>query len=157
MHKKQPLWWAAALLAHLGAVHGCSATKVPAPIASTAPEMIAPSPTLSPGVVASPTGATPANDRNMSKVDATGTTVVVDVPADEVCHSKKMSLTKAVFEACLINGLTLVQVSNVIGDEGDLVGHSGNVQIRRWMNVEKILFCTFRDGKLISKSQVNLK
>jgi hypothetical protein len=152
--------WAAVLLALLGAVNGCSATKALEPLASTTPEAIAPAatPPPEPEDVASLTDtATPASDSNIGKVDETGTTVVVDVPDDEVCRPKTVSITKAVFETCLIDGLTFVQVSNTIGFEGNLVSQSGNTQIRRWSNGGKILLGTFRNGKLVSKSQVNLE
>jgi hypothetical protein len=151
--------WAAALLALIGAISGCSATKTPEPLASATPEAIAPVATPTPEAVASPTeAATPASDSNIGKVDETGTTVVVDVPDDEVCRAKTVSVKKAVFETCLIGGLTFVQVSNVFGYKGVLLSQSGTTEVRKWTSgSEGVVLGTFRDGKLVGKSQVNLE
>ncbi|MBD2076257.1 hypothetical protein H6F86_20720 [Phormidium sp. FACHB-592] len=157
MSKNQPLILAA-LLAVIS-ISGCSTAKAPEPIASTTPETIAPSPTSSPETSPSPTeAAKPAKDSNIGKVDATGTTVVVDVPDNPVCDPETTQTTKEVFETCLIESLTFVQASNVIGFKGELVSQAGTTEIRKWTaRGDGVIFATFSDGKLVSKSQSNLE
>ncbi|MEP1057638.1 MULTISPECIES: hypothetical protein [Cyanophyceae] len=134
------------------ALSGCSGSspKSSTPAASVPPSPT-PSPSTSPSIAANP-------NSNIGKADAQGTTVTVDVPDSPLCDPETTQTTKEVFETCLIEDLTFVQASNVIGFKGELASQSGATEIMQWDlgKDSQIITAVFQDKKLKSKSQVNL-
>lgn len=120
--------------------------------ACTAPKTTAP-----PSVP--PLASQPNANSDIGKTDARGIVITTDTPDAPLCHPAYYQVKKEVFETCLVDGMTFVQVSNAIGYEGVLVSQSGNTEIMRWQagaDNERMIIGTFRDGKLVSKSQVGL-
>jgi hypothetical protein len=110
-----------------------------------------PKPTASPTIPIDPSS-------NIGKVDENGITAAIDVPKNPVCSRKYVSVKLDTFETCLIDGLTYVQVANVLGYRGTLQAKSGNREIWQWNDGSgKYLTATFSGGKLISKSQIGLE
>jgi hypothetical protein len=94
---------------------------------------------------------------NIGKVDQTGTTIMVDMPNHPSCSREYVSVKLDTFENCLIEGLTYVQVANVLGYRGELQAKSGDTEIWQWNDGSgKYLSATFFDGKLVSRSQIGL-
>ncbi len=95
---------------------------------------------------------------DIGKVDQTGVKITVDVPKDPVCSRTRVSIKIDTFEKCLIEGLTYVQVANVLGYRGELQTKSGNAEIYQWNDgLGKYLSATFVNGKLMSKAQIGLE
>lgn len=126
---------------------GCTSTQVQKPEMQPSETAIAsPSPSVSPS---NPNSA-------IGKTDQFGVVVKIDIPSFPECQRKYQSVEKDTFEKCLIEGLTFVQTSNIIGFAGDLSSKSGTYEVRQWSNGMKIITASFKDGYLISKSQVGL-
>jgi hypothetical protein len=99
----------------------------------------------------------PLNNPNsdVGKVDEMGVTAVVDAPSAEPCQRKYASVKRDTFDQCLIEGLTYVQVANMLG-RGKMASKAGNTEIWQWSNYG-VITATFRDGKMVSKSQSGLQ
>jgi hypothetical protein len=94
---------------------------------------------------------------NIGKSDQNGVTVTVDVPKAPACSRAYVSVKLDTFEQCLPDGLTYVQVANVLGYRGTLQTKSGGTEIWQWNDGEgKYLSVIFDNGKLKSKSQLGL-
>jgi hypothetical protein len=95
---------------------------------------------------------------NIGKADQNGVTVTVDVPKAPACSRTYVSVKMDTFEQCLPNGLTYVQVANVLGYRGTLQSKSGNTEIWQWNDGEgKYLSIVFDNEKLKSKAQSSLQ
>ena len=95
---------------------------------------------------------------DIGRADQTGVKITVDVPKDPVCSRTHVSVKMDTFEKCLVEGLTYVQVANVLGYRGELQTKSGNAEIYQWNDgAGKYLSATFANGKLMSKAQVGLE
>jgi len=116
-------------------------------------------PTASPSPSPSSAATRVNGESQIGLTDAQGRKVEVDLPDDAICYQKTVQVTLEVFDRCLINGLTFVQVSNAIGYKGTLVSQSGSLETMRWGSGTdgKQIFGTFQDGKLISKTQTGLQ
>lgn len=81
----------------------------------------------------------------------------VKVPDDPACHRNHVSVKLDTFQNCLLNGMTYVQIANILGYRGTLTSESGNLQDWEWNDGSgKYLSVTFVDNRLDSKSQINL-
>jgi hypothetical protein len=108
---------------------------------------------------ASPDASTAPIDpsSNIGKADQNGVTVTVDVPKAPACSRTYVSVKMDTFEQCLPDGLTYVQVANVLGYRGTLQTKSGNTEIWQWNGREGSLSIVFDNGKLKSKAQAGLQ
>lgn len=95
---------------------------------------------------------------SIGKVDQNGVNVTVDVPKAPACSRKSVSVKMDTFETYLVDGLTYVQVANLLGYRGELQTKSGDMEIWQWNDgAGKYLSATFNDGKMVSKAQVDLE
>jgi hypothetical protein len=109
--------------------------------------------------IASPDTSTASVDpsSNIGKADQNGVTVTVDVPKAPACLRTFVSVKMDTFEQCLPDGLTYVQVANVLGYRGTLQTQSGSTEIWQWNGREGSLSIVFDNGKLKSKAQAGLQ
>jgi len=116
--------------------------------------------TQAPPTASSPSpSAAPTNpNSNIGKTDETGTVVTVDLPDNPACQRKTTSVKLDTYENCLVEGLTWVQVANVLGYKGNERSRSGSTHIVQWSDGSGgYITATFVDNKLQSKSQIGLK
>ncbi len=84
--------------------------------------------------------------------------ICVDVPKAPARLRAFVSVKMDTFEQCLPDGLTYVQVANVLGYRGTLQIKSGSTEIWQWNDGEgKYLSIVFDNEKLKSKAQVGLQ
>lgn len=82
----------------------------------------------------------------------------VEVPEKEECHRKYVSVELDTYTNCLLDGMSYVQVGNIIGFAGNEVVSSGNSKTFQWLGRGGALITvSFVGDRLISKSQINLK
>ncbi len=79
-------------------------------------------------------------------------------PGTDVCHLPYSALTMAIYQNCIHEGMSYVQVSNTFGWAGTEASNSGSTVEYIWKNGDKgVITAVFQDNRLISKSQVELK
>jgi hypothetical protein len=90
--------------------------------------------------------------------DGQGFEITVDTPENPACQAKTVSVTMAVFETCLVNGMTYIQVSNIIGFAGEIMADSGTAKLYSWSGRGgSVITANFLSGKMFSKSQSGLQ
>jgi hypothetical protein len=92
----------------------------------------------------------------IGKVDQNGVTAIVDKPNHPACSRDHVSVKLDTFEHCLTQGLTYVQVANILGYKGTLSAQADGVEVWEWNGNEGVLIAKFADGRLVSKSQSGL-
>lgn len=79
-------------------------------------------------------------------------------PGTDVCNLPYSAITQAIYEKCIHEGMTYIQVSNIIGFAGEEVSQSGSTKVYRWGDSKNgFMIGTFQNDRLISKSQSTLK
>lgn len=74
-----------------------------------------------------------------------------------ICQPRShIHLSYQMFEQCFPEGITYEQVTEIIGSSGRLFSQSGSLAIYQWENRKGSMSASFRDSKLLSKSQINL-
>lgn len=78
----------------------------------------------------------------------------VQIPSDPECNRKYQNVTRALFDTCIKEGMTYIQVSTMIGTEGVSNTQSGNAQIYQWSNGSGgFIIVMFDKDRVVSKSQ----
>lgn len=90
----------------------------------------------------------------IGQVDEMGVTATVGTPQAEPCKRKYASIKMDTFTECMVDGLTYVQVANMLG-RGTMASKAGNTEIWQWSN-NGVITASFVDGKMVSKSQSGL-
>lgn len=93
---------------------------------------------------------------DVGKIDQNGIAVVVDKPDHPACSRNYVSVQLDTFQHCLVEGLTYVQVANILGYQGTLGAEAGGSEVWQWNGREGVLTATFSGGRLVSKSQAGL-
>ncbi len=105
--------------------------------------------------VANVAAVAPADPNSeIGQVDEMGVKAVVDTPKAEPCQRKYASVKMDTFTECMVDGMTYVQVANLLG-RGKIASKAGNTEIWQWSNYG-VITASFVDGKMISKSQSGL-
>lgn len=79
-------------------------------------------------------------------------------PGADVCNLPYSAITIAIYQECIHEGLSYVEVSNTVGWAGKEASSSGSTVEYTWGNGDKgVMSAMFQDNRLISKSQVGLK
>jgi hypothetical protein len=79
------------------------------------------------------------------------------VPSDPACNRPHVSIKLDTFQSCLVEGMSYIQVANILGSAGTLQAQSGSAQVWEWGDGNGgFLFVSFRDQLMISKSQTGL-
>lgn len=82
---------------------------------------------------------------------------VVEIPSDPECHRDYQNVSLALFNTCILPGMSYEQVAIMIGNPGELQTQSGSTDIYKWGNGSNgFIFVMFTNGKVVSKSQGNL-
>jgi len=75
----------------------------------------------------------------------------------DVCNLPYSALIKAMVETCVSEGMSYVDVANLIGYKGEEAAKSGNSTTYIWKSNEGMMSATFIDDKLTAKTQQGLK
>lgn len=76
----------------------------------------------------------------------------------DVCNLSYTALIMKIYQECISEGMSPIEVSNILGWTGTETSNSGSTVIYTWRNHnEGIMTATFKDNRLISKSQVGLE
>lgn len=82
----------------------------------------------------------------------------VAVPDKEECHRKYVSVELDTYTNCLLEGMSYVQVGNIIGFKGNEIVASGDSKTVQWPGRDGALItAVFVGDRLHTKSQLNLK
>lgn len=79
----------------------------------------------------------------------------------EYCYPEFQRLSMETYQMCIREGMSYVQVGNVIGNPGTNRGQSGNVEVWNWNEnvngeTDGSMSATFVNGELASKAQYGL-
>lgn len=76
----------------------------------------------------------------------------------DVCNMPYSALVKAMYETCFSEGMSHIDVANIIGYQGDEAAKAGNSTSYTWEAPKGgMMSVTFVDDKLTAKSQQGLK
>lgn len=76
----------------------------------------------------------------------------------DICNLPYSALIKEMYEQCFHEGMTYVQVSNIVGWQGEEVASSGSTSTYQWGDGDSgTMTLTFENDKLLHLSQNNLK
>jgi hypothetical protein len=76
----------------------------------------------------------------------------------DVCNLPYSALIMAMYQQCIKEGMSYVEVANIIGFNGEENSSSGSTVTYTWSNGEKgIMTAVFQNNKLSSKAQTGLK
>lgn len=79
-------------------------------------------------------------------------------PGTDVCNLPYSAITIAIYQECIHEGMSYVEVSNIIGWAGKEASSSGSTVEYTWGDGDGgVMSAVFQDNHLISKSQVGLK
>ena len=85
------------------------------------------------------------------------TSTEVQIPSDPECNRDYQNVSLALFNTCILTGMSYEQVATMIGTPGELQSQSGSTDIYKWGNGSNgFIFVMFTNGKVVSKSQGNL-
>jgi hypothetical protein len=80
----------------------------------------------------------------------------VEKPALPACSRKRAALDLEIYDQCILEGMTFVTVSNIIGFPGTPVSSSGDTTIYQWRYNDTYMTVSFVNNKLTGKSQIGL-
>ena len=70
----------------------------------------------------------------------------------DVCNLPYSALTKAIYDSCINEGMSYIDVANTVGFEGQEQARAGDSVTYRWGASEGSMSAFFTDGKLVSKN-----
>ena len=81
----------------------------------------------------------------------------VGKPANPTCTRRYVALDLDIYSQCILDGMSFVTVSNIIGFAGTPVSASGNATVFRWKYNDGVMMATFVDDRLTAKAQSGLE
>jgi hypothetical protein len=85
------------------------------------------------------------------------TVAAVGKPANPTCTRRYVALDLDIYTQCILDGMSFVTVSNIIGFPGTPVSSSGNAASFQWRYDDGLMMATFVDDRLVSKAQTGLE
>ena len=79
-------------------------------------------------------------------------------PGLDICNLSYSALTMKIYQECIKDGMSPIQVSNTLGWAGTKTSSSGSTVIYTWKNQrDGMMTVTFTNNRLVSKSQIGLE